>query len=97
MEHMFAHVRDEGKVLLFGVAPANATININPYQVFQKDLQIIGSFALRYTFHQAIGLLQSGAVNVGPLLSERMPIGRFPEALKLAGSGEVLKVQIHPE
>ena len=31
-----------------------------------------------------------------PLLSERLPIDRFAEALGLAGSGEALKVQIQP-
>jgi hypothetical protein len=34
---------------------------------------------------------------VKPLLSDRFPIERFPEALELAGSGEALKVQIHPQ
>ncbi len=41
--------------------------------------------------------MRSGAVNVQPLLSERLPIERFPEALRLAGSGEALKVQIQPQ
>jgi hypothetical protein len=33
---------------------------------------------------------------VKPLLSDRFPIERFPEALELAGSGEAFKVQIQP-
>jgi threonine dehydrogenase-like Zn-dependent dehydrogenase len=60
-------------------------------------LTILGSFALRYTFHQAIDLLENGAIDVAPLLSTRLPIERFPEALKLAGSGDMLKVQIQPQ
>lgn len=96
VEHMFAHVRDEGKALFFGVNPTGATIKISPYDVYKRDLQILGSFALRYTFHQAIALMRGGAVDVGPLLSERLPIERFPEALELAGSGDALKVQIQP-
>jgi threonine dehydrogenase-like Zn-dependent dehydrogenase len=96
VEHMFTHVRDEGKLLFFGVNPKDATIKISPYDVYQKDLEILGSFALRYTFHQAIALLQNGSVDVKPLLAERLPIERFPEALRLAGSGDALKVQIQP-
>ncbi len=96
IEHTPTHARDEGKVLYFGVAPTDATIRVSPYQVYKKDLQILGTFALRYTFHQAIGLMRGGAVDVRPLLSERLPIERFPEALRLAGSGEALKVQIQP-
>jgi threonine dehydrogenase-like Zn-dependent dehydrogenase len=96
VEHMFTHVRDEGKLLFFGVNPTEATIKISPYDVYKKDLEILGSFALRYTFHQAIALLQNGSVDVKPLLAERLPIERFPEALRLAGSGDALKVQIQP-
>jgi 2-desacetyl-2-hydroxyethyl bacteriochlorophyllide A dehydrogenase len=97
VEHMFTHVRNEGKLLFFGVNPTEARIAVSPYDVYRKDLEIIGSFALRYTFHDAFALLQSGAVDVKPLLSNRFPIEGFPEALQLAGSGDAFKVQIQPE
>jgi 2-desacetyl-2-hydroxyethyl bacteriochlorophyllide A dehydrogenase len=96
VEHMFTHVRNEGKLLFFGVNPTDARISVSPYDVYRKDLEILGSFALRYTFHDALALLQSGAVDVAPILSDRLPIDRFPEALALASSGEALKVQIQP-
>jgi threonine dehydrogenase-like Zn-dependent dehydrogenase len=94
---MFTHVRNEGKLLFFGVNPTEARVAISPYDVYRRDLEIYGSFALRFTFHDAVALLQSGAVDVKPLLSDRFPIERFPEALALAGSGEALKVQIQPD
>ncbi len=96
VEHMFTQVRNEGKLLFFGVNPTGATIKVNPYDVYQKDLEIYGTFAQRYTFHQAVELMRGGAVDVKPLLSDLMSIEQFPEALKLAGSGEVFKVQIQP-
>jgi threonine dehydrogenase-like Zn-dependent dehydrogenase len=94
---MFTHVRNEGKLLFFGVNPEAARISISPYDIYRRDLEIHGSFALRFTFHDALALLQSGTVDVAPLLSDRLPIERFPEALDLAGSGAALKVQIQPE
>jgi D-arabinitol dehydrogenase (NADP+) len=96
VEHMFMHVRRNGKLLFFGVNPPDARIGLSPYDVYQQDLEILGSFALRYTFHDAFALLQAGSVDVLPLLSERFPIERFPEALALAASGEALKVLIQP-
>ncbi len=96
VEHMFTHVRNEGKLLFFGVNPTEARVAISPYDVYRKDLEIHGSFSLRYTFHDALALLESGAVDVKPLLSDRFPIERFPEALELAGSGDAFKVQIQP-
>jgi D-arabinitol dehydrogenase (NADP+) len=97
VEHMFAHVRNEGKLLFFGVNPTDARIAVSPYDVYRRDLEIVGSFALRYTFHDAFALLRSGAVDVRSLLSDRLPIDLFPEALELAGSGDAFKVQIQPE
>ncbi len=97
VEHMFTHVRSNGKLLFFGVNPSDARVAISPYDVYRKDLEIYGSFSLRYTFHDALALLQSGVVDVKPLLSDRLPIDRFPEALELAGSGEAFKVQIQPQ
>jgi D-arabinitol dehydrogenase (NADP+) len=97
VEHMFSRARKNAKLLFFGVNPPDARVAISPYDVYQKDLEIYGSFALRYTFHDALALLQSGAVDVKPLLSHRFPIERFPEALALAGSGDAFKVQIHPK
>jgi D-arabinitol dehydrogenase (NADP+) len=97
VEHMFTHVRKNGKLLFFGVNPPDAQISISPFDVYQRDLEILGSFALRYTFHDAFALLESGAIDVRPLLSDRFPIERFPEALELASSGEALKVQIQPQ
>jgi D-arabinitol dehydrogenase (NADP+) len=95
-ELMFARVRSNGKLLFFGVNPPDARVAISPFEIYRKDLEIHGSFALRYTFYDAFALLRSGAVDVLPLLSERFPIERFPEALELAGSGDALKVQIQP-
>jgi 2-desacetyl-2-hydroxyethyl bacteriochlorophyllide A dehydrogenase len=97
VEHMFEHVRNEGKLLFFGVNPPEARISISPFDVYRKDLEVLGTFALRYSFHDAMALLRSGTVDVKPLLSDRFPIESFPEALRLAGSGDALKVQIQPQ
>ncbi len=97
VEHTFSHVRANGKLLFFGVNPIDARVRISPYDIYRKDLTIYGSFALRFTFEDALALLRSGAVDVGPLLSDRFPIDRFPEALALAGSGRAFKVQIQPD
>jgi threonine dehydrogenase-like Zn-dependent dehydrogenase len=97
VEHMFTHVRNEGKLLFFGVNPTEARIAVSPYDVYRKDLEIYGTFALRYTFHDALALLEGGVIDVAPLISDRLPIDRFPDALALAASGDALKVQIQPQ
>lgn len=97
VEHMFVHARFGAKLLFFGVNPQDARISLSPYDVYAKDLEIYGSFALAFTFHESIALLRSGTVEVDSLVSDRLPIARFGEALSLAASGEAMKVLIVPE
>ena len=63
IERAFAYLKPRGRFLMFGVAPKDAEIRIRPFDIFKNDWQIIGSFALCYTFHQAIDWLDTGAVS----------------------------------
>ena len=45
LESSIQYVRERGKIWVFGVVPPEETISIVPYDVFRKDLTIIGSFA----------------------------------------------------
>jgi len=94
IEQAFTCVRPRGKLWIFGVAPGNATATFSPYQIFRKDLTIIGSFALDRTFHQSIALIQDGAIRVEPLVSHRLPLEDFQEGMDLAEHDpERMKVQ----
>ena len=84
MERMFDYVRPRGKVWIFGVAPAGARASFVPYDVFRRDLKIIGSFALNRTFPQSIALIERGAVQVEPLISHMLPLDEFARGMELA-------------
>jgi 2-desacetyl-2-hydroxyethyl bacteriochlorophyllide A dehydrogenase len=96
VEHMFTHVRNEGNVLFFGVNPQGATIAVSPYDIYRREITIYGSFALRYTFHEALAFIRNGVLDIDSLISDRFSIDGFPEALERAGSGHAFKVQIQP-
>ncbi len=80
----FEYVKAGGKVWVFGVATGDARVPFSPFEVFRKDLKIIGSFALNKTFHEAISLVQGGAVKLAPLISHQLPLGEFQRGLELA-------------
>jgi D-arabinitol dehydrogenase (NADP+) len=84
LEQSFSFARPRGKVWVFGVCPRETRATFIPYDVFRKDLTIIGSFAVNRTFQESIALIQSGAVRVEPLISHRLPLDRFREGLELA-------------
>ncbi len=84
LEQAFGFARPRGKVWVFGVTPRGAKATFVPYDVFRKDLSIIGSFAVNRTFQESIAMIQGGAVRVEPLISHRLPLDRFTEGMELA-------------
>jgi len=97
VELMFNYVQDKGKLLFFGVCPADAKIQISPYDVYKRELKICGTFALLHTARPAIDLLKAKKISVEPLISHEFPIEDFMEAfdLKLRGK-DALKIVITP-
>lgn len=84
IERTVAYARPRGTVWLFGVAPSGARVRISPYEVFRKDLTLLGSFALNRTFQQSVDLLRSGAIDAEALVSHQLPLEGFHEGLRLA-------------
>ncbi len=84
IDQTFAYARARGTVWLFGVAPTDATAHFNPYEVFRRDLRIVGSYAVNKTFFESIALLRSGQVRVAPLLSHSLPLADFQEGMRIA-------------
>lgn len=97
IERAFNYLKPRGQFLQFGVTPKDARISLSPYDVFQHDWTIIGSFALCYTFQPAIAWLQGGVVDVAPLISHTLPLAEFPKALQEFAAGRTLKVHLRPE
>ena len=86
LEEAFERVRPRGTLWVFGVAAGDATEPFRPYDIFKKDLTIVGSFAVNRTVPQAVRMLQDGAVSVDGLVSHVLPLSRFEEGLTLARS-----------
>jgi len=52
-------IAPKGKILLFGVAPPNKKVEIEPHQIYRKEVKIIGSYVNPYTMYRAIDVLKS--------------------------------------
>lgn len=89
-------VRRGGTVLAFGAAPPGATIELKPFDVYSKELDIVGSYAGTYeTWPQAICLITSGRVNPEPLIDSLWDLGQAPDAVEsLVSNKSAMKVQI---
>ena len=85
-----------GRMLIFGVSPAGATIGVSPFRVYNDELTIVGSMAVLRSFGQAVDLLASGAVDPRPLLGEPLPLDDFGAAVDHIRVGQGIKWHIHP-
>jgi D-arabinitol dehydrogenase (NADP+) len=94
LEGTFAYARPRGKIWVFGVTPVGTLVNFPAYEVFRRDLKIIGSFAVNRTFPQSIALIQSGVVKVEPLISHQLSLDEFPRGLELAEKDQK-RVKVH--
>jgi 2-desacetyl-2-hydroxyethyl bacteriochlorophyllide A dehydrogenase len=85
-----------GKLLVFGVSPADAAVSVSPFRVYNDELTIVGSMAILRSFAQAVELLASGAIDPDPLLGEPLPLDRFAEAISQVRAGHGIKWHIRP-
>ena len=94
IEGLAAYAAPGGTLWVFGVAPSDASAKFSPYDIFRRDLQVIGSFAVNKTFHEAIALVKGGGMNLAKLVSHKVPLKDFAEGLDLAENDpDRLKVQ----
>ncbi len=87
------YARDGGQVLFFGVCPPTATMALSPFEVYYRELTLIGSFSLNGEIKEALTLLQSGRIRYQEIISHSVNLASLPKLLNQSGSGEVLKIQ----
>jgi L-iditol 2-dehydrogenase len=87
-----------GRISLFSSLPdAEATTAIDPNLVHYRELAIVGATGSSPAQNsRALELIASGSVPVTDLITHRLPIDRFPEAMEIRASGSALKVTVEP-
>lgn len=83
-------------VLLFSVPPVDATVQLPLFDVYQKELKIVGSMINPDTHQRAVNLINSGMINLEKLISHRFGLAEVEDAIKMQMSSESIKVVIHP-
>lgn len=96
IETAFDKLRRGGRLLVFGVAPAEARISLSPFRIYNDEIKIVGSMAVLHSFGPALDLMAMGAINSDELLTDALPLEEFGKALELMRSGAGLKVQVLP-
>ena len=86
-------VRDGGRVTLFGIPSKPVTIDVAESMIF-KNLTVLALSGRRIfeTWYKTRWILESGLVDVRPLITREMGLEDFSTAMELLSSGQASKI-----
>ena len=91
--------RKTGTMMIFGVCPEDSEIAVDPYEIYLKEMKIVGSKMPPLTLGRAVKVIESGKIDYQTLVSHLIPLGELEEALDLFVNSrdKVLKMAIVPQ
>ncbi|GJD50337.1 L-idonate 5-dehydrogenase (NAD(P)(+)) [Methylobacterium crusticola] len=91
---LFRVVRPGGRVVQLGMMPPG-DIPVPANLLMAREIDFVGAFRFHEEFRTAVSLLAAGRLDVGPILSAELPMGRAGEAFALAGDrSRAIKVHL---
>ena len=95
MQESLRFVKPGGTYVVFGVCAPHDKIEFSPFDVYRRDLTIVGSFAIRRTYDRAFKLMENGVIDVKKLIFEAMPVEELPRGLEMMKKGTApMKLQV---
>jgi 2-desacetyl-2-hydroxyethyl bacteriochlorophyllide A dehydrogenase len=83
-----------GKVVIFGLTPADQSINLNLQYLFHKELKIINSYLNPFTFQSAVDLLVNKKIEVLKLITQQISLEEIPDFFSNHAVSNNIKVQL---
>ena len=87
-----------GTVVLFGGCAPGTFVRVDTRRAHYEELTLVGAF--HHTpglIRRAVELLESRAIDPGPLVTHRMGLAQVGEALAMMERGETMKVLVDPQ
>ena len=94
-EQAISYVRKGGTVVWFGCSPQGRTINVDSFDVNDREIKIQGSFNNPFSTGRAIELLGSKTVRVDNLISHRISLNNYLDVFDIFGSSDSLKLMVY--
>jgi threonine dehydrogenase-like Zn-dependent dehydrogenase len=85
-----------GTILVFGCAPMHATASVRPFDIYNRELTVVGSFINPYTHERAVNLLPQMGLDKLPI--EAFHLEEFRQAFEAqAATSAAAKVELLPQ
>lgn len=88
--------RNGGRIVYYGVADEADRVTISPFEIFRRELTILGSFTEVDSFPDALRAFRSGAIRMGGVITHRFPVAEYPRALAAMRDRGTHKIVITP-
>jgi len=76
-------VANSGTFLIFGVCPAETAININPHEIYQKEMRIMGSKMPPYSLQRAVEMIMAGLIDHQAVVTGTFGLVNLPRAIDM--------------
>ena len=86
VEESVRQVRWGGRVVLFGICPADQDISIAPAYINDREITLCGSYDYIQLHQAAIDLIAAGRLRVQPLISHTFPLTAYEQAFATFGT-----------
>ena len=83
-----------GTFLVFGVASADAMARFSPFRIYNDEITVMGSMAIVHSFERALSLIDRGVIDCAALITGRLPLESWSEAIESFRRGGGLKTQV---
>jgi threonine dehydrogenase-like Zn-dependent dehydrogenase len=83
------------RIVVFGMNQ-NAVVPIRQIVITEKSIGIFGTYITHFTFPAAIRMIESGSLNLTPIVSDIVPLADALDGLARLRAGEATKVVIVP-
>ena len=71
----------DSTLMMFGLTKPDAVLGIKPFEIFKKELVIRSSYVNPNTQGRALGLIESGRIDVGSMIYKKIPLCALPALL----------------
>jgi len=85
-----------GTIVVFGVPPEHLNLPVKMYDIYRREISVVGSFTNPYTNEQALRLMATGRIKYDQILTHSISLNQVEDAiLKMRDRTEtVIKAQI---
>jgi len=91
-------VKRFGTFMIFGVCPRDASISVNPHDLYQAEAKIIASKMPPLTLGRASQLIEAGLIDYERIVTTALALDALPEAIRMFDDArdEHVKMMIDP-